>query len=224
MGDRPWRLMDTLRIHSLEVRCIVGVRPRERLRPQAVLVDLALGVDTSRAARTGRITHTVDYALVAEQTRELLRFREYRLIESATEELCALLFSAHPALQRVDVQLTKPLALGARARGASVDLSRERAQFAGRVEPREFGHVEVLLETAEACIASAHVEPGARLPWSALPGDARLDCLLEGELQCDGQTLHSGALRAWRVHGAPEAPSAGTRGAELSCCGRSLAL
>ncbi len=213
-------MTDLLRLHALEVRCIVGVYPRERLRPQPVIVDLALGIDAVRAGRSGRIAHTVDYALVAEQARQLLRFREYRLIESATEELCALLFSSHAALEHVEVTLTKPLALGPRARGASVELRRSREQYQRRVVQREFGRLEVLLETEEACIATAFVQPGATLPVRALPGDARLDCLLAGELRWGGRIFKSGALHTWRLHEPLPPLDAGSHGAELSCCAR----
>ena len=88
------RTADRLHLQGFELECIVGVRPPERKRPQRVRLDLTLGLDLSGAGRSGRISHTIDYALVAEEVQTLLRFRAYRLVEMATEELSAMLFAA----------------------------------------------------------------------------------------------------------------------------------
>src|SRR5262245_34676097 len=108
--------MDEIRIEALELSCIVGVRRRERRKKQLVRLDLTLGLDVSKAGQTGRIALTCDYSRVADEVTELLRFRAYRLIEVATEELAAMLFGVHPMLQQVDIRLEKPGALANRAR------------------------------------------------------------------------------------------------------------
>jgi dihydroneopterin aldolase len=128
--------MDTIRISRLELSCIVGVRPAERRRRQRIALTLELELDLSRAGRSGRIAQTVDYSLVAEEIALLLEFREYRLIEMATEEIAAMILGVHPAVERAHVSLEKPEALRGRAAHASVSVSRSRT--APRVTPRSW--------------------------------------------------------------------------------------
>lgn len=173
--------MDFIRIEQLELECIVGVRPRERHRKQPVRLDVVLGLDLSHAARTGRITLTADYDRVATEATTLLRFREYQLIEAATEELSAMLFGLHPPLESVELTLEKPAALRGVARGASVKVARRRSDFPRRRVPTAFGELEILLETHEAGLYLVHVEPGRELPRRAV-AHRELEWAVSGEL------------------------------------------
>lgn len=178
--------MDLIRIRGLEIDCIVGVRPLEREREQRVHIDLALGMDLSPAGRTGRIALTCDYDVIAEEVIALLRFRRYHLIEMATEEITAMLLGVHPALEMVDIRLDKPAALDGRARAASVEVTRTRANFRRSSRLTAFGAVDVLLETREAGLYLFSAEPGSEL----LPvesGETRvLEWLVSGDLTCGG--------------------------------------
>jgi FolB domain-containing protein len=151
---------DRVHLKGLELECIVGVRPHERKRPQRVYVDVSMGVDTSHAGRSARIALTVDYARVADEICTLLRFREYRLIEMATEELCAMLFAAHPVLTLVELRLEKPDALRGRALAGAVSVTRTRESYP--VTRREFdgGYADRILETHEAIIELVTLSPG----------------------------------------------------------------
>jgi len=141
-----------LRVEGLELECIVGIRPAERKRPQRVRLDVTLGLDLTRAGRSGRIAHTVDYSLVLEEVTNLLCFREYRLIEMATEEIAAMLLAAHPLLETVAVHLEKPEALGGKARAGVIEIERPRASFPVATVELEHGRIERYLETQEAVL------------------------------------------------------------------------
>ena len=77
--------MDEIRIHQLELDCIVGIRPDERERAQRVRLDLSLLTDVRKAGRTGRIALSVDYSEVTAELVAMLRFRRYHLIEMDVE-------------------------------------------------------------------------------------------------------------------------------------------
>lgn len=142
--------MDVIRIHRLELDCIVGIRPQEREHQQRVRLDLGLHTDVSQAGRQGRISLTVDYDLVAYEVAALLSFRRYHLVEMAAEEVSAMLLGVHPSVQRVDVRIEKPGALAGRARAASVEVRRSRADYPMSVYEAPEGRHEVLLETRDA--------------------------------------------------------------------------
>lgn len=152
---------DAILIEGLELDCIVGLRPHERVRAQPVVLDLELGLSLASAGRSGRIGHTCDYDLVAESVRALLAFREYHLVEAATEELAAMLLGLHPALERVRIRIAKPAALLGRARSAAVQIERTSADFPRRRLAHGQETLEVLLETREAGLYAVVVAPGA---------------------------------------------------------------
>lgn len=174
--------MDVIRIRGLEIDCIVGLRPLEREREQRVHLELALGLDLAPAGRSGRIALTCDYVEIAEEVLAMLRFRRYRLIEMATEELTSMLLGVHGALEFVEIRLDKPGALDGRARAASVEVKRTRASFPATKVETPFGATEQLLETREAKLYLVSIEPGRALEPSP-PSDARwVEWLVSGEL------------------------------------------
>jgi dihydroneopterin aldolase len=152
--------MDCIVIEGLELDCIVGVRPYERRRPQRVRLDLSLGLDLGPAARSGRIVQTCDYDRVTVQVLALLRFREYRLIEAATEELAAMLFAVYPHLLEIEIRLDKPTALRGRAYSTGVRVTRRREQFPLRYESLGAAERATLLETDEAGLYLVRLQPG----------------------------------------------------------------
>lgn len=116
--------MDHLIIRELRVTCIVGILPAERTTPQEVVVSLAVGTDTARAARSGALTDTIDYAALAGQVRELIVSGRYRLLETMAEDLAACVLR-DPRAASVRVTVGKPAAI-AGARAAGVEILRER--------------------------------------------------------------------------------------------------
>jgi len=161
--------MDVVRIHRLELDCIVGIRPREREHRQRVRLDVALHADVSQAGRTGRISLTVDYDQVAHEVVALLNFRHYHLIEMAAEEVCAMLLGVHSMLHRVDLRIEKPGALEGRARAASVEVRRFRENFPRRVQEAPYGEHQLLLETREARLELVRIRPAASAGGPGFP-------------------------------------------------------
>lgn len=201
---------DYLQIQSLELECIVGTWPPERKRPQRVRLDVTLRLPLAPAGRSGRIAQTVDYARVADEIQMLLRFREYRLIEMAIEELAAMLFAAHPQLEAVQLRLQKPEALRGRALAGAASIARERASYPPERRSFTGGHSERFLETAEATLESITLDPGARF---APPPARRVLWLTHGALAGQSGRIHVGEVL--RV----EAPlEAGAEGATLFAC------
>jgi dihydroneopterin aldolase len=219
MTDRNDRIL----IDALEVECIVGIRPAERVRKQHVRVHLDMGLDLSRPGKSGRIAHTVDYSRVATQVTNLLQFRAYKLIEVATEELAASLLGLHPALERVTLRVEKPEALRGRARLAAVEITRTRAGFAPTRITTAFGALDVLLESDEGRLSLAHFAAGKTLTQSDA-GARRLEWLVHGRLLDSNSelTLHAARVREAGEVARFENPS--NEDALLFCCETTLTL
>jgi dihydroneopterin aldolase len=193
---------DTIRIHDLEVDCIVGLRPEERVAPQRLCLDITIGVDTREAGRTGRIAATVDYDRVARDVVALLEFRRYRLVEVAAEEISLALLSAYPATEWVELRLEKPGALAGRARAASVGIKRTREDLTALVSGP--GNT---LRTRDAELAVMELDAGQWLPERE-NGTRGIDRLLSGQLYADDGTVWVAGLPCpnddhgrWRANG-----------------------
>jgi dihydroneopterin aldolase len=219
MTDRNDRIL----IDALEVECIVGIRPAERVRKQHVRVHLDMGLDLSRAGKSGRITHTVSYSRVATDLTQLLQFRAYKLIESATEELAASVLALHPALDRVTLRLEKPEALRGRARLAAVEITRTREAFTPKRVPTSFGELEVIHESDESRLTLAHIAPGKTFTL----GDAssrRLEWLVHGRLLESGGDLAAHAPRIREAGAVARYENPANEEALLFCCETTLTL
>lgn len=205
--------MDSIRISELELSCIVGIRPAERRRRQRVRLAMELDLDLSRPGTSGRIGHTVDYSVVVDEAAKLLEFREYRLIEMATEELSAMLLGIYPSVEKVRVTLEKPEALRGRAHAA---VSIERVRRAHRVEALAFGEEHVLLENAEARLSVLKVKPGLHIERLSGP-ERRLGWLFAGALEGAPPLATHDPRELPRVLGARN-PGPGDASLFLCCC------
>ena len=77
--------MDLLRLNGIEVLCIIGDLPEERLREQRLMVRAELELDLAAAARSDQLADTIDYAALSRRIRETLRAAKCRLVERAAE-------------------------------------------------------------------------------------------------------------------------------------------
>lgn len=184
--------MDFIRIQDLEIECIVGMRPRERHQKQPVRLSLALGLNLAKAGLSGRILDTIDYSRVADTVASLLHFRQYRLIEMATEEISAMLFGCYPVLEQIRIRLEKPEALKGRALGTSVEIERSRAAFALTPESKTQSRFETLLETEEAGLYLLRAEPGQGLEFTPPRWERHVHWLVSGELLTGREPMAAG--------------------------------
>jgi dihydroneopterin aldolase len=209
---------DVIRIEGLDVECIVGVREPERREPQPLRIDLALHLDASRAAHSGRIGATCDYDVVSQEVALLLRFRRYRLLEMAAEELAATLVGVHAQLTGVTVRLEKPRALAGRARAASVEIRRGAADFPRRREQAEFGEVEILYESCEAGLYLLQIDPRATIPPHYHRRMRELEWRVGGALERDGRRLVGLDPIEWQAEQVHTYVNVGDERATLFCC------
>lgn len=214
---------DRILIDALEVECIVGIRPAERVQKQCVRVHLDLGLDLSRAGKSGRIAHTVDYSRIASEVKSLLHFRAYKLIEVATEELAASLLALHSALERVTLRVEKPEALRGRARFAAVEVTRTRQDYNSRRQHEAFGELELIHESDEARLMLVHIAPGKAFDRAQV-GARRLTWLAHGRLLESGSELTAHEAHVSEAGAMAPLDNPGSEAALLFCCETTLTL
>lgn len=99
---------------DLELACIVGILPRERVEPQPLEIRIELGLDLDPCGGSGDLERSVDYAAVDTQIRFLCTEGRFRLIEVlAVAILRAVLAPPAPgesraAVQWAEIEIRKP--------------------------------------------------------------------------------------------------------------------
>ena len=76
-----------LKLNGIEVACVIGERPEERVRDQVLRVDVELEI-SDRAAETDQLADTVDYAALTDRIRRALVEAKCRMIERAVKVVC----------------------------------------------------------------------------------------------------------------------------------------
>ena len=98
--------MDQLKLNGIEVECIIGDLPEERVNEQRLLVDVTLDIDLDDAANSDRLDDTVDYALLVGNIREALEDAKCRLLERAAG-IVADVCLEDPLVERAAVTVRK---------------------------------------------------------------------------------------------------------------------
>ena len=76
-----------LKLNGIEVACVIGDLPDERVRDQILRIDAELEI-LDRVAETDRLSDTVDYAALSERIRQALMAAKCRMIERAAKIAC----------------------------------------------------------------------------------------------------------------------------------------
>ena len=115
---------DNIRIERLELDCLIGVNPWERLTKQRITIDITMDVDLSAAGRSDSIRDTVDYRVVAKAVAEEVNSSSYKLVEALAARLAEICMT-NERVQSVEVTLRKPGAIrNATAVGVTIRRSR----------------------------------------------------------------------------------------------------
>jgi len=86
-----------------------GVLESERVLGQTFVVDVAIELDTTQAAQSDDVEHTVDYGVVARSVLDVVEGEPVALLERLAQRICDAVL-AHPRADAVDVTVHKPSA------------------------------------------------------------------------------------------------------------------
>lgn len=208
---------DRIRVSGLRVDCIIGVLDHERERQQPVRVDIDMALDTRESALSGRIDATCDYSVVANEVSAMLRFRRYRLLEMAADELCAAILGVHPQVHALELTIHKPHAI-AQANDVAVSIQRDPGDYPRRYERNNFGEVEILHENREAGLYLLHIDAGKSIPPHFHRVMRELEWLVDGEVTRDGRLLRGQEPVMWPKERVHTYENVGSSRATLFCC------
>ena len=102
--------IDTIRIEQLELSCLVGVNPWERLTKQQITIDVELDVDLSPAGASDTIADTIDYRIIVNNIVSEINDSKFALVEALATRVAAICLE-DDRVQSAEVTLRKPGAI-----------------------------------------------------------------------------------------------------------------
>ena len=117
--------MNTISLVDLEITCIIGVNPQERIQEQNLFLDINLYVDFGDSTFSDDINKTIDYTKIAEIATQLAISKKYQLIESFCHELNILFLEKFERIKKSEITVKKPNALP-KAKYASYSMMKSR--------------------------------------------------------------------------------------------------
>lgn len=118
--------MDKIYINDLEFIGFHGVFPEEKKLGQKFLVSLELIVDTREAGKTGDLTKSVHYGLVAQDVERVFLEKSIDLIETCAENIAEMVLKKYELVKEVKVTVKKPWApLQMHFENVAVEISRK---------------------------------------------------------------------------------------------------
>ena len=117
--------MNTISIVDLEITCIIGILPDERVKEQSLLLDIYLDVDFGDSTFADDINKTIDYTKIAEIATQLAISKKYKLIESFCYDLNNLFLETFTIIQQSKITVKKPNAIP-KAKYAAFSMKKSR--------------------------------------------------------------------------------------------------
>ena len=106
MPNEPNPFSDRIHIEGLEVLTHIGVPAQERATPQPVMINVSLWPFHEARDITDKIENTVNYSVVAEETKNFICDQAVNLIETLADRLAMHLLKKFP-IQKVTVEVRK---------------------------------------------------------------------------------------------------------------------
>jgi 7,8-dihydroneopterin aldolase/epimerase/oxygenase len=123
--------MDTVFIHGLRAEAQIGIYRRERTTTQPVEIDLDIALPNKRVFSSGKVSDTIDYAVVVDRVIKMLSQTRFGLVEEMAESIASMLITDF-ASPRVRITVAKLAVLRS---AAKVGITIERSAVDGSVPP-----------------------------------------------------------------------------------------
>lgn len=98
--------MDFILLNHMEFHAHHGVFEQEQIVGNTYYVDLKIGGDFRMASQSDQIEDTINYASVFHEV-EMEILKPCKLIETVAENVCSRLKTTFPAIQSLEIKLTK---------------------------------------------------------------------------------------------------------------------
>lgn len=120
--------MQTIQIESLKIHTIIGVFDWERVIKQALVFDVMMVCDMTKAFVSDNVSDVINYQAVCEDIERICHKTKAKLLEYLAYQVMGYLFEQYPC-QKITLTLKKPHAIKqADAVGVCIEFDREQYQ------------------------------------------------------------------------------------------------
>ena len=102
--------MNRIYIRDLELDCIIGTEPRERIEKQGVCINITLDCDFRDACESDKLEETVDYKALKDEVADFVRGSDCLLLEKLAWDI-GTICKRRERVRGVRVCIDKPGAL-----------------------------------------------------------------------------------------------------------------
>lgn len=85
--------MDIIYLNDLRIDTIIGIYDWERRTRQTVILDIEMGTDIRKAAKTDHIDDTLNYKAVAKRLIAFVSESEFQLVETLAERITEIILT-----------------------------------------------------------------------------------------------------------------------------------
>lgn len=85
--------MDIIYLNDLRIDTIIGIYDWERRTRQTVILDIEMGTDIRKAAKTDHIDDTLNYKAVAKRLIAFVSDSEFQLVETLAERITEIILN-----------------------------------------------------------------------------------------------------------------------------------
>jgi dihydroneopterin aldolase len=95
---------------NFAIECVIGCHPKERDKPQIILIDLEVIINLKKFCNSEILKDTTDYTLLAKLCKKEAELHQFQLLESYALHMVDLLMDCFP-LKKIRIRVKKPKAL-----------------------------------------------------------------------------------------------------------------
>ncbi|MDH5191047.1 MAG: dihydroneopterin aldolase [Gammaproteobacteria bacterium] len=88
--------MDIVFLHGLKIDTVIGIYDWERKIRQSVILDLDMGFDIAKAAKSDHIDDTLDYKAISKRLIEFVGDSDFQLVETLAEKSAEVVLNEFP--------------------------------------------------------------------------------------------------------------------------------
>ena len=119
--------LDQIFITDLVARGIIGISAEERLKPQEILINLVLFVNTHKAGKSDNLEDSVNYRTIAKRALAHAETAARQTVEALAADLARLCLE-EAGVEKVRVRVEKPGAVRF-SRSVGVEIERDRKEL-----------------------------------------------------------------------------------------------
>jgi len=103
-------MKDSIAIKNIEVSCLIGINPDEKINPQSIIINLKLFTSFEKASQSDQIEDTVNYSTLVKSIKEFISKSKFNLLEAMGEKLSQKILE-DKKIKEVEIEIIKPDAL-----------------------------------------------------------------------------------------------------------------